>query len=232
MTCRNLVHELARSRPVYTNELFDAATNYAAGEEAVGAIFDDKSSKRKDDAPAEGSNVKPNAPAKKLKRGRRGKKPVPPNQRGSGQAEDYEEAFAAAPDRKGPRGPPRGGGGQFDNMLKKSCPYHKGPVNHTLEQCEMLKKYYNRVAHRDEDKKKDAGDKDGDDEFPPVENAFFIFGSATTNMTSRQRKRERREVFYYPSHAILPRLVEGYHHLWPRGPPRLRSTSGTVSARY
>ena len=80
-------------------------------------------------------------------------------------------------------------------MLKKPCPYHKGPVNHTLEQCEMLKKYYNRIAHRDEDKKKDAGDKDGDDEFPPVENAFFIFGGATTNMTSRQRKRERREVF-------------------------------------
>ena len=49
----------------------------------------------------------------------------------------------------------------------------------------MLKKYYNRVAHRDEDKKKDAGDKGGDDEFPPVENAFFIFGGPTTNMTSR-----------------------------------------------
>ena len=39
-TCRNLVHELARSRPANINELFDAATNYAAGEEAVGAIFD------------------------------------------------------------------------------------------------------------------------------------------------------------------------------------------------
>src|SRR6185437_2702190 len=194
-TCRNLVHELARSQPVNTNELFDAATNYAAGEEAVGAIFDDKSSKRKDDAPAEGSNVKLNAPAKKQKRGRKGKKPAPPNQRGSGQTEDSEEAFAAAPDRKGPRGPPRGGGGQFDDMLKKPCPYHKGPVNHTLEQCEMLKKYYNRVANRDEDKKKDAGDKGGDGEFPPVENAFFIFGGAMTNMTSRQRKREHREVF-------------------------------------
>ena len=59
------MHELARSRPANTNELLDAATNYAAGEEAVGAIFDDKPSKRKDNAPAEGSNVKPNAPAKK-----------------------------------------------------------------------------------------------------------------------------------------------------------------------
>ena len=99
------MHELARSRPVNTNELFDAATNFAAGEEAVGAIFDDKPSKRKDDAPAEGSNVKPNAPAKKQKRGKKGKKLAPTNQRGSGQAEDSEEAFAAVPDRKGPRGP-------------------------------------------------------------------------------------------------------------------------------
>ena len=119
------MHELVQSRPANTNELFDAATNYAAGEEAVGAIFDDKSSKRKDDAPAEGGNVKPNAPAKKQKGGK-GKRPVPPNQRGSGRAEDSKEAFAAAPDRKGPRGPPRGGGGPFDDMLKKPCPYHKG----------------------------------------------------------------------------------------------------------
>ena len=80
-------------------------------------------------------------------------------------------------------------------MLKKPCPYHKGSVNHTLEQCEMLRKYYNCVTHRDEDKEKDVDDKGGDGEFPSVENAFFIFGGPTANMTSRQRKRERREVF-------------------------------------
>ena len=183
-TCRNLLHELAQSRPGTTTELFDAATNYATVEEAVGAIFDGKASKRKEDAPAEGSS-KPKAPAKKQKRGKKGKKPAPPNQHGQGQAEDSDEAFVATSDRKGPRGPPRGGGGLFDDMLKKPCPYHKGSVNHTLEQCEILRKYYNRVAHRDEDKKKDAGNKGGDDEFLPVENVFFIFGGPTTNMTSR-----------------------------------------------
>ena len=146
------MHELSRSRPASINELSDAATNFASGEEAVGAIFDNKTSKRKEDAPAEGSNSKTKTPAKKQKRGRKGKKPVPPNQRGQGQAEDSDEALVAAPDRKGPQGPPRGGGGLFDDMLKKPCPYHKGSVNHTLEQCEMLRKYYNRVAHRDEDK--------------------------------------------------------------------------------
>ena len=80
-----------------------------------------------------------------------------------------------SPNRKGPRGPLRGGDGLFDDMLKKPCPYHKGSINHTLEQCEMHRKYYNRVAHLDEDKKKDADDKGGDG-FPAVENAFFIFG--------------------------------------------------------
>ena len=59
----------------------------------------------------------------------------------------------------------------------------------------MLRKYYNRVAHRDEDKKKDANDKGGDSKFPSVENVFFIFGGPTANMTSRQRMHEHREIF-------------------------------------
>jgi hypothetical protein len=24
----------------------------------------------------------------------------------------------------------------FDKMLKESCPYHRGPVKHTLEECD------------------------------------------------------------------------------------------------
>ena len=38
-TCRDLVHELGRSPPTSANGLFDVATNFASGEEAVGAIF-------------------------------------------------------------------------------------------------------------------------------------------------------------------------------------------------
>ena len=55
------------------------------------------------------------------------------------------------------RGPPRGGG-LFDDMLKKPSTYHKGSVNHTLEQCDMLRKYFSRLGQKDEDKKKDADD--------------------------------------------------------------------------
>jgi hypothetical protein len=57
-TCRDLMRELGRSPPVNSNELFDIATSFASGEEAVGAIFDGKKDKRVDDAPAEGSKSK------------------------------------------------------------------------------------------------------------------------------------------------------------------------------
>jgi hypothetical protein len=72
-TCRDLVRELGRSPPADSNELFDIATSFASGEEAVGAIFDGKKGKRSDDAPAEGS--KSREPHRKDKRGKKGKKP-------------------------------------------------------------------------------------------------------------------------------------------------------------
>jgi hypothetical protein len=72
-TCWDLVRELGRSPPVDSNELFDIATSFASGEEAVGAIFDGKKGKRVDDAPAEGSKSKD--PQEKHKRGKKEKKP-------------------------------------------------------------------------------------------------------------------------------------------------------------
>jgi hypothetical protein len=72
-TCRDLVRELGRSPPADSNELFDIATSFASGEEAVGAIFDGKKGKRSHDAPTEGS--KSREPHQKDKRGKKGKKP-------------------------------------------------------------------------------------------------------------------------------------------------------------
>jgi hypothetical protein len=81
----------------------------------------------------------------------------------------------------------------FDDMLKKSCPYHKTPVNHTLEQCNMLKKYYSRAAAKEGEAKKDAEGGDVGD-FPTVENVFLIFGGPTVDMSNSQRKQERHKV--------------------------------------
>jgi hypothetical protein len=67
------VRELGSSPPADSNELFDIATSFASGEEAVGAIFDTKKGKCVDDAPAEGS--KSEESQQKHKRGKKGKKP-------------------------------------------------------------------------------------------------------------------------------------------------------------
>jgi hypothetical protein len=153
-TCRDLVCELGQSPSVDSNELFDIATGFASGEEAVGAIFDGKKGKCADGAPAEGSKSK--EPQQKHKWGKKGKKPRH-DVRAHGRNDDEDEALAVDPARKGPRAAPRGPG-VFDDMLKKSYMYHKTPVNHTLEQCDMLKKYYSRAAAKEDEAKKDGGD--------------------------------------------------------------------------
>jgi hypothetical protein len=105
---------------------------------------------------------------------------------------DENEALAVNPARKGPRAAPRGPD-VFDDMLMKSCPYHKTPVNHTLKQCDMFKKYYSRAVVKEGEAKKDGGDGDAGS-FPVVENIFLIFGGPTMDMSNSQRKRERHEV--------------------------------------
>jgi hypothetical protein len=90
-SCRDLVRELGRSPPVDSNELFDIATSFASGDEAVGAIFDTKKGKRVDDVPAEGSKSK--EPQQKYKRGKKGKKPRR-EARTQGRDDDGDEALA------------------------------------------------------------------------------------------------------------------------------------------
>jgi hypothetical protein len=119
-TCRDLVRELGRSLPADSNELFDIATSFASGEEAVGAIFDGKKGKRVEDAPAEGSKSK--EPHQKNKRGKKGKKPHR-EAREQGRDDDGDEALAVDPAQRGPQPTPRGPG-VFDDMLKNPCPYH------------------------------------------------------------------------------------------------------------
>jgi hypothetical protein len=84
-------------------------------------------------------------------------------------------------------------------MLKESCPYYKGPVKHTLSECDMLQHFYNKLSPSVEGgNRKDPDIEDGDDkgdDFPDVHNYYMIFGADTVNMSSRQRKQERWEVF-------------------------------------
>jgi hypothetical protein len=200
-TCRDLMRELGWSPPVDSNELFDIATSFASSEEVVGAIFDGKKGKRVDDAPAEGSKSKESQ--QKHKQGKKGEKPRR-EAHAQGHDNDGDEALAVDPARKGPRAAPRGPN-VFDDMLKKSCPYHKTPVNHTLEKCDMLKKYYSRAAAKDGEAKKGGGDGDAGG-FPAVENVLIIFGGSTLNMSNSQRKLEQHEVL--ATEKALPSFLD------------------------
>jgi hypothetical protein len=142
-----------------------------------------------DDTPAEGSKSKD--PQQKHKGGKKGKKSRRESRK-QGRDDDGDEALAIDPTRRGLRAAPRDPG-VFDDMLKKPCPYHKMSVNHTLEQCDMLKKYYSRAAAKEGEAKKDRGDGDAGG-FPAVENVFLIFGGLTVDMSTSQRKREWHEV--------------------------------------
>jgi hypothetical protein len=82
-------------------------------------------------------------------------------------------------------------------MLKESCPYHQGPVKHTLEECVMLRRYFHKAGPPMEGGKGlDNDKKEGNkaEEFSEVHDCFMIYGGQVANASARHRKQERREV--------------------------------------
>jgi hypothetical protein len=175
-TYKELVRELGRSTPITANGLMDIITNFAAGEEAVGAIFgsDQDKGKRKEEDPAgssRGSKRNKKKKKKKKKKNQQGKQEAP--------ADD----LVVAADRKKPRGPP--GGGIFDKMLKEPCPYHKGPTNHNLEDCHMLRRYFESICIKKGVKKEDPKRDDKDEGFSKIHDCFMTYGGPSTRLSTR-----------------------------------------------
>ena len=69
--CSELVHELRRKTPTSTSQLLDIATNFASGEEAVGAIFSDSTAKGKQKG--EAAEASGSRDPKKKKNGHKGR---------------------------------------------------------------------------------------------------------------------------------------------------------------
>jgi hypothetical protein len=162
----------------------DIATKFASGQEAVEAIF------RKDKQPQ--GHPPEDVPEASTQRGtkKKGKK------KSQAKRDAADADLIAAAEYKNPQKPP-GGANLFDKMLKESCPYHQGPVKHTLEECAMLRCHFHKAGPPaeggracDDDKKEDhkAG------EFPEVRDCFMIYGGQVANASARHRKQERREV--------------------------------------
>jgi hypothetical protein len=118
------VSKLGRKTPASASELMDVATKFASGQEAVEAIF------RKDKQPQ--GEPKKDAPEASAQRGTK------KNSKNKSQAKrDAADAnLVVATERRNPRKPP-GGADAFDKMLKESCPYHQGPIKHTLGQIDL-----------------------------------------------------------------------------------------------
>jgi hypothetical protein len=124
-TCRDLVSKLGRKTPTKVSELMDIATKFASSQEAVEAIF------RKDKQPQ--GRQQEDVPKVSAQRGT--KKKAKKKSQAKRDAADAD--LVAAAEHRNPRKPP-GRANLFDKMLKESCPYHQGPVKHTLKECIML----------------------------------------------------------------------------------------------
>jgi hypothetical protein len=183
-TCRDLVSKLGRKTPTKASELMDIATKFASGQEAVEAIFQkDKQpqGRQQEDVPEASAQRDTEKKAKKKSQAKR-------------DAADAD--LVAAAEHMNPRKPP-GGANMFDKMLTESCPYHQGPVKHTLKECVMLRRYFHKAWSpagdgRGHDNNKKEGDKE--EEFPEVHGCFMIYGGQVVNASARHRKQERGEV--------------------------------------
>jgi hypothetical protein len=183
-TCRDLVSKLGRKTPTRASELMDIATKFASGQEAVEAIF------RKDEQP-QGRQPEdvPEASAQRDTK-KKGKK------KSQAKRDAADADLVGAAEHRNPR-KPLGGANLFDKMLKESCPYHQGPVKHTLEECVMLRRYFHKAGPPAEGGKGHDNDKkEGHkaEEFPEVHDCFMIYGGQVANASARHRKQERWEV--------------------------------------
>jgi hypothetical protein len=155
----------------------DIATKFTSGQEAVEAIFrKDKQhqGRQQEDIPKASAQRGTKKKAKKKLQAKR-------------DAADAD--LVAATEHRHPRKPP-GGANLFDKMLKESCPYHQGPVKHTLEECVMLRCYFHKAEPPVEGGRGLDNNKEGNkaEEFPEVHDCFIIYGGQVANASAWHRK--------------------------------------------
>jgi hypothetical protein len=103
------------------------------GQEAVEAIFhkENGNKKRKEDVPEASTQHNPKKSKKRKAQ--------------QGQDETLATYLVAAAEKRNPRAL-QGRPDVFDKMLRESCPYHTGPIKHTIGECEMLWRFYSNLV--------------------------------------------------------------------------------------
>jgi hypothetical protein len=178
------VSKLGRKTPTKASELMDITTKFVSSQKAVEAIF------RKDKQPQ--GRQQEDVPEASAQHGTKKKD----KKKSQAKRDTADADLVTAVEHRNPMKPP-GGANLFDKMLKESCPYHQGPVKHTLEECVMLRRYFHKAGPPAEGGKGHDNDKkEGDKakEFPEVHGYFLIYGGQVANASAWHRKQERREV--------------------------------------
>jgi hypothetical protein len=220
-TYRDLVSKLGRKTPTKASELMDIATKFASGQEAVEAIF------WKDKQPQ--GRQKEDAPEASIQRGTKKKA----KKKAQAKRDIVDADLVVAAEHRNPRKPP-GGANMFDKMLKESCPYHRGPVKHTLEECDMLRRYFNKAGPSAEGGKDQGNNKKGQQGRGVLGGQQLLHDLRWTGgerLGSAPQAGASGGLLGEGSGAGLPRLVRQAHHLRPRRPPRLRTEPRKVPAR-
>jgi hypothetical protein len=132
-TYYDLVSKLGRKTPTRASELMDIATKFASGQEAVEAIF------RKDKQPQGRQPEDVPEPSARSDTKKKNKK------KSQAKRDAVDADLIAAAEYKNPWKTPRGAN-LFDKMLKEPCPYHQGPIKHTLEECVMLRRHFHKAG--------------------------------------------------------------------------------------
>jgi hypothetical protein len=141
--------------------------------------------------------------------------------------------LVAAAEHRNPRKPP-GGANMFDKMLKESCPYHRGLVKHTLEECDMLRRYFNKAGPLAErwqgPRQQQKGGRQGRGVPRGPQLLHDLRRTSGECLSSAPQARTPGGLLGEGSNASLPRLVRQTHYLRSRRPPRLRIESRKVPA--
>jgi hypothetical protein len=158
--------------------LLDLATSHAFGEEAVHAIFCKCKGK---------AQAKPMDEAKDHSQWVKGKKDS---------WRRYDSVFVIAVDRVHKQKTGRLNHISFDKIVKMPCRNHGYPVKHTLEECDLIKRYFSGdyKATRTDVSSRPANNEEKGDTYPDPKGCLMIFGGPVAYESKCQKKLTAREV--------------------------------------
>jgi hypothetical protein len=102
-------------------------------------------------------------------------------------------------------------------MLKESCPFHRGPVKHTLEECDMLRRYFNKAGPSAEGGKDQGNNKKGGDQLEEARDVALLHSAWYQRSLWRYHARRVRPRGFQVGDLVL-RLwqdARGRHKLTP-----------------